>query len=33
MKKIMIVLMLTLGVNVSAQVSNFEGFWMSLDTS
>jgi len=33
MKKTMIVLMLTLGVNVSAQISNFEGFWMSLDTS
>ena len=30
MKKTMIVLMLTLGVNVSAQISNFEGFWMSV---
>jgi len=29
----MIILMLTLGVNVNAQISNFEGFWMSLDTS
>ena len=33
MKKTIIILMLTLGVNVNAQISNFEGFWMSLDTS
>ena len=33
MKKIMIVLMLTLGVNVSAQMSGFEGLWKSESSS
>jgi len=33
MKKTMIILMLTLGVNVSAQMSKFEGLWKSDSSS